>query len=201
MLKPLTVWITKNYGKFLKRWEYQTTLAASWQNCMQVNKQQLELDIEQQTGSKLGKEYIKAAYCHPAYLTYTQSAVLCLVTQLCPALCDLMDCSLLGFSVHGDSPGKNTELVAIPSSRESSQPRDRTQDSHVAGGFFTVWATKETQSHSTYIYMYINSTYMYMHIYSTYIYIMKYCSAIKKRTKWCHLQRHGRTERVSYQVK
>ena len=51
-------------------------------------------------------------------------AVLCLVTQLCPALCDLMDCSLLGCSVHGDSPGKNTELVAIPSSRGSSQPRD-----------------------------------------------------------------------------
>ena len=40
---------------------------------MQVNKQQLELDMEQQTGSKLGKEYIKAVYCHPAYLTYMQS--------------------------------------------------------------------------------------------------------------------------------
>ena len=40
---------------------------------MQVKKQQLEPDVEQQTGSKLGKEYIKAVYCHPAYLTYTQS--------------------------------------------------------------------------------------------------------------------------------
>ena len=40
---------------------------------MQVKKQQLELDMEQQTGSKLGKEYIKAVYCHPAYLTHTQS--------------------------------------------------------------------------------------------------------------------------------
>ena len=40
---------------------------------MQVKKQQLELDMEQQTGSKLGKEYIKAVYCHPAYLTYMQS--------------------------------------------------------------------------------------------------------------------------------
>ena len=40
---------------------------------MQVKKQQLELDMEQQTGSKLGKEYIKALYCHPAYLTYMQS--------------------------------------------------------------------------------------------------------------------------------
>ena len=40
---------------------------------MQVKKQQLELDMEQKTGSKLGKEYIKAVYCHPAYLTYMQS--------------------------------------------------------------------------------------------------------------------------------
>ena len=41
--------------------------------CMQVKKQQLKLDMEQQTGSKLGKEYVKAVYCHPAYLTYMQS--------------------------------------------------------------------------------------------------------------------------------
>ena len=54
MPKPLTVWITTNYGKFLKRLEYQTTLPASWEICMQVKKQQLELDIEQQIGSKLG---------------------------------------------------------------------------------------------------------------------------------------------------
>ena len=40
---------------------------------MNVKKQQLELDMEQQTGSKLGKEYVKAVYCHPAYLTYMQS--------------------------------------------------------------------------------------------------------------------------------
>ena len=40
---------------------------------MQVKKQQLKLDMEQQTGSKLGKEYVKAVYCHPAYLTYMQS--------------------------------------------------------------------------------------------------------------------------------
>ena len=71
--KPLTVWITRNCGKFWKRWEYQTTLPASWEICMQVKKQQLELDIEQQTGSKSGKEYIKAVYCHPAYLTSMQS--------------------------------------------------------------------------------------------------------------------------------
>ena len=52
MPKPLTVWITTNHGKFLKRWEYQTTLPASWEICMQVKKQQLELDMEKQIGSK-----------------------------------------------------------------------------------------------------------------------------------------------------
>ena len=46
------------------------TLSPSWEICMQVKKQQLEPDMEQQTGSKLGKEYVKAAYCHLAYLTY-----------------------------------------------------------------------------------------------------------------------------------
>ena len=46
--KPLTVWITINCGKFWKRWEYQTTWPASWEICMQVWKQQLELDMEQQ---------------------------------------------------------------------------------------------------------------------------------------------------------
>ena len=60
MLKPLTVWITTNCEKFLKKWEYQTTWPASWEICMQVRKQQLELDMEQQTGSKSGKEYMKA---------------------------------------------------------------------------------------------------------------------------------------------
>ena len=50
--KPLTVWITINCGKFWERWEYQTTWPASWEICMQVRKQQLELDMEQQTGSK-----------------------------------------------------------------------------------------------------------------------------------------------------
>ena len=67
------VWITTNYGKFFKRWEKQTTLPASWDNCVQVKKQQLEPDIEQQTGSKQAKKYIKAVYCYPVYLTYMQS--------------------------------------------------------------------------------------------------------------------------------
>ena len=65
MPKPLTVWITTNCGKFLKKWEYQTTLPASWEICMQVRKQQLEPDMEQQTGSKSGKEYVKAIFLSP----------------------------------------------------------------------------------------------------------------------------------------
>ena len=71
--QPLTVWITINCGKFFKKWEYQTTWFAFWQICMQVKKQQLEMDMEQLTGSKLGKEYNKAVYCHTAYLTSVQS--------------------------------------------------------------------------------------------------------------------------------
>ena len=63
-----------NCGKFLKRWDYQTTLPASWEAWMQVKKQQLKPDMEPQTGSKLGKECIKAVYCHPVYLTSVQCA-------------------------------------------------------------------------------------------------------------------------------
>ena len=61
------------FWKFLKRWEYQTTLPVFWETCMQVKKQQLALDMKQWTGSKLGKEYHEGIYCHPTYLTYMQS--------------------------------------------------------------------------------------------------------------------------------
>ena len=70
------VWITKICAKFWKRWEYQTTLPASWEIFMQV-KQQLEPDMGQQTGSKLRKEYVKVIYCHPTYLIYMQSSTSC----------------------------------------------------------------------------------------------------------------------------
>jgi len=62
--------VNHNSGKFLKSWEYQTKLPASRETCTQVKKQQLEPYIEQWIDSKLGKEYDKAVYCHPAYLTY-----------------------------------------------------------------------------------------------------------------------------------
>ena len=53
--------------------KYQTALPASWETCVQVKKQESQPDMNQQTGSKLGKEYNKAIYCHPAYMTYMQS--------------------------------------------------------------------------------------------------------------------------------
>ena len=59
------MWIIINCGKFWKRWEYQTTLPVSWETCIQVKKQQLEPYMEQWTGSKLGKEYIKPVYLSP----------------------------------------------------------------------------------------------------------------------------------------
>ena len=68
ILKPLTVDHSKLW-KILKK----TSLPASWETCMQVKRQQLKLDMEQKTGSKLGKKYVKAIYCHPDYLTYMQS--------------------------------------------------------------------------------------------------------------------------------
>ena len=69
--EALTVWITTNW-KILKE-IIPDHLTASWEICMQVKKQQLELDMEQQTSSKLGKKYVRAVYCHPDYLTYTKS--------------------------------------------------------------------------------------------------------------------------------
>ena len=63
------MWTITNSGKLFQKWELQTTLPISRETCMQDKKQQLELDMKQWTGSKLGKEYNIALYCHPAYLT------------------------------------------------------------------------------------------------------------------------------------
>ena len=73
MLKTFTMWITTNCRKFLKWWEYQITWPVSWEICMQVKKQQLDANMKQWNGLKLAKEYIKAIYCHPTYLTCMQS--------------------------------------------------------------------------------------------------------------------------------
>ena len=71
MLKPLTVWVTTNW-KILKEMGIPDHLTCLLRNLYAGQKQQLEQDMEQQTGSKLGKEYVKAVYCHPAYLPYMQ---------------------------------------------------------------------------------------------------------------------------------
>ena len=60
-------------GKFLKEMGIPDHLTCSLRNLFAGQKQQLDLDIKQRTGSKLGKQYVKAVYCHPAYLTYVQS--------------------------------------------------------------------------------------------------------------------------------
>ena len=70
-LKPLTVQILTNW-KILRDGNIRLPYLPS-ETCMQVKKQQLRPNMEQWTGSKLGKEYLKAVYCHSAYLTYTQS--------------------------------------------------------------------------------------------------------------------------------
>ena len=75
MLKPLTVCITTNCGKLFKRWEYQTTSLPYREICKQVKKQQVELDMEQWAGSKLGKKYIKVVYCHPASFQFSRSVM------------------------------------------------------------------------------------------------------------------------------
>ena len=74
------------------------------------------------------------------------SVCVCLVTQWW-LFCEPMDCSLPGSSVHGILQARLLEWVAVPVSRGSSQPRNRTQVSHIAGGSFTVWATKEAQEY------------------------------------------------------
>ena len=69
-----------------------------------------------------------------------------LVVQSCPAFCNPVDCSLPGSSIHGTLQARILEQVAILFSRESSLPRDWTRSSHIAGRFFTAWATRESHS-------------------------------------------------------
>ena len=92
-------------GKFFKGWEYQGTWPAFWEICVQVKKKQLELDLEQQTGPRLGKEYVKAVDCHPAYLTYIQST----------------SCEMLGWMKH-KLELRLPEEISISSDRQMTPP-------------------------------------------------------------------------------
>ena len=71
------------------------------------------------------------------------TTMVCLITQSYQTLCDPMDCSPPGSSVHGIPQARILERVAMPSPRGSSQPRDLTHVSRIAGRFFTIWATRE----------------------------------------------------------
>ena len=84
--------------------------------------------------------------CSQWAVSYSWYAVLCWVTQSCLTLCDPLDCSQPGSSVHGDSPGKNIGVNAVPFSRGSSWPRDQLQVPHIVGESFTIWATREPYS-------------------------------------------------------
>ena len=127
MLKPFTY--GQQTGKFLKGWKYQTTLPVSWQTCMPVKKQQLEADMKQLTGSKLGREYIKAVYCHPAYLTYMQSVC---VHSVMPDSLQLHQLYPLGSADRRIFQSRILEWVAICFSRGSSIPRNRTHMSCIS---------------------------------------------------------------------
>ena len=83
-----------------------------------------------------------------------------LVTQSCLTLFDPMDYSPLGSSVHGILQARILEWVAIPFSRESDRPRDWTQVSHIAGRFFTSWATRK--AHLDSLFHFISSVFLFL---------------------------------------
>ena len=116
------------------------------------------LDVHSRTKSKwlLNSYLLLSTIYFPSYKWFRLSyeidigskfkdgmCVCVLPTQWCPAICDPIDCSLLGCSVHGILQGRIPEWVAISISRGPSWPRDQTQVSCVAGRFFTVWATRD----------------------------------------------------------
>ena len=90
--------------KILKEMGIPDHLTCLLRNLYQVKKQQLELDMEQRTCSKLGKECVRAIYCHPVYLTYMQGSSSSSVNQSCLTLCDPMNCSTPGLPVHHQLP-------------------------------------------------------------------------------------------------
>ena len=92
------------------RWEYQITLPVSWETYIQDKKHQLELDMEQRRDSKLGKEYIKAVYCHPAYLTYMEKAMALHSSTLLPGKSHGRG-SVAGFSPWGCYESDTTEWL------------------------------------------------------------------------------------------
>ena len=107
------------------------------------------LAISFSRGSSLPRDRTQVSCGRHFNLWATREAQESKVAQSCPTLCDRMDCSLPGFSVHGIFQTKVLEWVAISFSRGSSRPRDRTRVSCIAGGFFTNWAIREALTSST----------------------------------------------------
>ena len=92
------------------------------------------------------KPFQKIRYCCSRNLEFGMNNYqIVFVDQSCPNLCNPMDSSLSGSSLHGIFQARMLEWVAIPFSRGSSQSKDRTQLSHITGRFFTIWATKKAQ--------------------------------------------------------
>ena len=92
------------------------------------------------------KPFQKIRYCCSKNLEFGMNNYqIVLVAQSCPNLCDPVDCSLSGSSLLGILQARMLEWVAIPFSKGSSQPKDRTQASHIISRFFTIWATRKVQ--------------------------------------------------------
>ena len=113
---------------------------------MQVKKQHLEMDMEQQTDSKLGKEYVKAVYCQPAYLTYMQSSSNSVSCSVVSKYLRHQDCSLPGSSVHGILQVRIQDGLPFFSSGDLPNPGIEPVSPvspALAGGVFTTSATRE----------------------------------------------------------
>ena len=100
------------------------------------------------TGLSPAKHNLTEFKMQSAYLLWIVRVHVCLVTKLCLTFCDAMDCSMRGFSVHRISQARILERVAFFFSRGPSGPRDQTQVSWLAGGFFTHWTTRDRPSSS-----------------------------------------------------
>ena len=123
-----------------------------WENCCSESLNELP-KVTQPINSRAGQQTqaFGPSFSHSPCSNHAGliAFFVCLVVQSCPTFCDPMDCSppVCGDSVCGDSPVKKTGVVAMPSSRGSSQSRDQTEVCYTAGRFFIVLATREAQEH------------------------------------------------------